>query len=112
MGSSVVAFRVKHADTIRHAPHPEDDIFFTKEQIVRGIELQHCGRLDPGSIWVVTNIRSQFAGKVPGNYSWREVPAIRHLSDEITLRRVGGRNGEIRTATFQYMSYSAIWRIV
>ena len=93
-------------------PAPIDDsIFFHKGQIKVGMILLYMGRLDPQSRWRVTSIKSHFKTSATSKspYRLREVDSVRHLSDDIHMEHT--RTGATRSCTFQYLSYSAIWRI-
>lgn len=85
---------------------PDDSTFFHKGQISVGKTLLYLGRLDPGTRWVVTKIKS-FSLRSDAGWVW--VSTCRMLSDDVYLKNVD--TGEQRTATFGYLSYSAIWRL-
>jgi hypothetical protein len=83
---------------------PYDPVFFCKVDVFPGAVLTYLGRTQPGSRWVVASVQSDF-----GKQGYREVLAVRHLADYVTLRHEG--TGETKQATFGYLSYSAIWRL-
>lgn len=105
-----VAHKVKPVHTPRQKIDPvPDSIFFIKEQIkVGGPALLHFGRLAPRTMWDVTKIVS---------HRWTErglckpelVQQVRYLSDTVYLHC--RESSETRSATFGYLSYSAIWRM-
>lgn len=92
----------------KRALHTPDDDFFTKYQITTGIQLQYRGRSDPGSLWVVTRIVSHKWTQT-GNCVPETVETVRYLSDTVHMVKQGTQ--ERHSATFGYLSYSAIWRI-
>lgn len=87
----------------------EDSVFFTKDQIKVGSELLYVGRHDPGVIWRVTAIYS--FSTVNGQLRSRKVQTVQKLADEVQLVCVGRTKGRFLELSFQYLSYSAIWRI-
>jgi hypothetical protein len=94
-------------------PEPiDDEVFFHRAQVEVGTVLVYMGRTDPYSLWQVFRIASAFApprDQKNARYTSRDVESVRHLTDDIFLRRVGGK--ETRSAAFYYLSYSAIWRL-
>lgn len=93
-----------------HKPAPTDDsIFFHKGQLTTKTRLVYRGRLDPGSLWRVTSIVTYDRPLGTGTYRRREVSSVVRLNDDITLTRIG--SNETRSASFGYLSYSAIWRL-
>lgn len=87
-----------------------DLVFFSKSQIHLGSYLVCMGRLDPRSVWIVasithyTNLGSRKKTTVATNED-----RVTGMRDQIILRRAG--SNETRSGTFQYFSYSAIWRL-
>ena len=89
--------------------YEDDPIFFHKGQIKIGTILQNVGRLENGTHWRVTRIRS--LRPAPRRYKIEDVDFVHKLNDTIYLHRVG--NPEmVRFVLFQTLSYSAIWRLV
>ena len=86
-----------------------DNIFFHKSQLVPGVKLIYYGRWEPMSIWEIVEIKSHYLGKEVGDIKYKKVQKVIFLSDSLALKNVA--TGEIRTLTFSYMSYSAIWRL-
>ena len=86
-----------------------DAIFFHKTQILVDATLLYMGRLDPRSQWTVERIKT-YKQVRKGVYQGKSVKCVERLSDEVTLRRRG--TSERRTASFAYLSYSAIWRLM
>lgn len=98
---------IKLVETAAHKPAPMlDDIFFHKTQIKIGTRLRYMGRLAPNTTWVVTSIRTRDSktGRL------RPSDSVQKLSDDVYLRREDNRR-DLRQGTFQYLSYSAIWRL-
>lgn len=89
-------------------PDPSfDPIFFTKASVKVGTCIKYYGRRNPGSIWVVQTIytfRSEKFGRVR---SW--IADVRTLDDILEMRN--DKTGEIKQASFKYISDSARWRI-
>ena len=86
-----------------------DNVFFTKEQLTVGSQLQYFGRTNPGAIFTVTYIRSwRRSGK--GNYYATREEVVQRLDDIITVVASPGK--DMRKFSFQYLSYSAIWRLL
>ena len=96
-------------------PHIPDLVFFTINQIKIGSTLRYIGRMDPGSLWKVTSIKTfrQMSSKGSNKvkYSPGEVTTPLTLADDIRLTRIGD-TGEYRICQFAYLSYSAIWQLV
>ena len=85
----------------------DDDTFFHRRQIRVGVRLACFGRLDHGAVYEVVEVRRE-RGQSGRLYL---VPSgeVGHLSDVVVLRRLG--SNENRSASFQRLSYSAIWRL-
>lgn len=88
-----------------------DDVFFHVSQVKVGTVLTYMGRLDPRSQWKVAGIDTYSTSR--GRIEAKRASQAQHLSDLLTLRRIGGpgRKAEERRLTFSYCSYSAIWRL-
>lgn len=93
-----------------YTTYEEDPIFFTMGQVHVGALLTHVGRKSPQTSWRVTRIVSHQA--IRGEWRPKKVLIVEHMSDRIYLRRVDApATFSERSATFSYLSYSAIWRI-
>lgn len=92
-----------------------DPVFFTKSQVRIGTKLINVGRrnnLIPME-WEVTRIYTYSI--VRGQYRSRRVETVNKLSDAIELVPVNAPKGYQRKfleLSFDYLSYSAIWRIL
>lgn len=86
-----------------------DEIFFHKDQVTIGIVLTYYGRLAPGSKWRVNSIHTYAFDRKRKRYTRKPVGSVEHLSDDIQL--VHDATGESHQVSFQYASYSAIWRL-
>lgn len=92
-----------------------DKIFFKKSDIKVGTELIRCGRLDEiPTKWTVKRIL-HFYNEIPnkrnfwqGRLRHRRVETPETLLDAVVLTCANGAQMEL---TFQYLSYSAIWRL-
>ncbi len=91
-----------------------DPVFFKKNQITIGTELVYYGRHAPGTKWKVARIL-HFYNEVPsrknhweGRLRFRRVEQPQTLNDALVLHCENGARMEL---TFQYVSYSAIWRL-
>lgn len=78
-----------------------DSVFLHLRQIEVGTHLVKFGRLDHGSQWVITSIRTQERPLY--------VQTAKHLNNTIILRRVG--TNETHQVSAATISYSAIWRL-
>lgn len=84
-----------------------DPIFFTKDQITVGTKFRYCGRTNPNGVFEVTHIKSyKKSGK--GNWYATRETEVQKLNDKVT---VVGPEKDVRTFSFSYLSYSAIWRL-
>ena len=84
---------------------PDDPVFFHKRQLRVGTALRYYGRTGPGQLWFVTGIYSTNKGQhVPRKETFPQT-----ILDLIRLRN--HETGEVRFMSFQYLEYSAIWRI-
>ena len=84
-----------------------DPIFFHKSQLAVGARFRHMGRLRPGTTWVLQRIwtmRKERYGDVR-----MHTTSVQTLRDRLELRCE--EDGNVRTPSFQYLSYSAIWRL-
>lgn len=86
----------------------DDDVLFHRRQIKRGVRLIYSGRINHGDVYVVDEIRSSRVNR-RGNLAEYQVDSPVHLSDWVVLKRLG--SNQWRTVQFQYLSYSAVWRI-
>ncbi len=91
-----------------------DPVFFKKNQITIGTELVYYGRHAPGTKWKVARIL-HFYNETPnkrnhweGRLRLRRVEHPETLNDALVLHCENGARMEL---TFQYVSYSAIWRL-
>jgi len=84
-----------------------DPIFFHKSNIRLGTRFRNYGRLTSGTTWVVQAIwtlsHSSFG------VSRHMITNVRTLKDRLEMHCE--ETGEIKTLAFDYMSYSAIWRL-
>jgi len=110
---NVVALPIKRDNTAdmgkaqkRSGSAAVDRVFFLKEDISLGTELQFWGRSDAGVIYKVTRIRSWYSGKKFGNWVLKNVNTVRHTTDEIEMV---SSDGGTKQGTFSYISYSGIW---
>ena len=92
----------------------DDDVLFHRRQIKRGVRLIYSGRTNHGDVYVVDEIRSHRLSKRRDANGQRKaieygVDSPVHLSDWVVLKRLG--SNQWRTVQFQYLSYSAVWRI-
>lgn len=85
-----------------------DPVFFSKDQLKVGSILKYYGRHAPGTTWEVTKI--WYFTKVKGQYRSHRNQTVTKLDDAIEV--VCQDDGTIMELTFQYLSYSAIWRLV
>ena len=81
-----------------------DDVFIHKSQINIGTEFVNYGRLEHGTVWRVTEIKTYSAG---GRTT--KVDNVQKTSDNVVLLKRG--SNETRQMSFIYLSYSAIWRL-
>lgn len=84
-----------------------DPIFFHKSQLAVGAKFRHLGRRRPGTTWIlqrIWTIKNEKYGPVR-----MHVASVQKLKDILELRCE--EDGEVRTALFGYLSYSAIWRL-
>lgn len=84
-----------------------DPIFFHKSQLAVGAKFRHMGRRRPGTTWTlqrIWTIKNEKYGRVR-----MHVASVQKLNDILELRCE--EDGEVKTAVFQYLSYSAIWRL-
>jgi hypothetical protein len=86
----------------------EDDIFFHREQVKVGVQLQNFGRIDHATVWEVIQVKTYEIGRT-GRAKAAPAGQVQKLSDDVVLRRVGAN--ETRQVTFASLSYSAIWRL-
>lgn len=86
-----------------------DDVFFHRSQVSIGTTFFNMGRLDHGTVWTVTNIRTITGYGTNGYPRWKNVHSVQHLFDELMVEREG--SNETRRLRFSNMSYSAIWRL-
>ena len=106
---TVVPFARKTAKRNYVKPEPiPDSVFFHKGQVSVGTAFRYMGRLQPNTIWTVTEIVSHDQ-TAPGTYRRVRTNLVRKLKD--TLKLVNRDTGERHEATFVYLSYSAIWRL-
>lgn len=86
----------------------EDNVLFHKTQVVVGTRLVNYGRKRHGEVWEVTALTTYRILK-----SGRAVPVptdhIVHLTDDVTMRRLG--SSEHAQRIFSGLSYSAVWRL-
>lgn len=85
----------------------DDPIFFRKEQLKLNTALVYYGRHKPDSKWFVSRIWTFHL--INGQYRSHRVSTPRTLSDAV---EVTCEDGTIMELTFQYLSYSAIWRLL
>lgn len=85
----------------------DDIIFFKKEQLKIGMSLKYYGRHRPGTTWEVVGI--WYFPLVRGQYRRHKVDTVVTLQDQIDV--VCKETGQHMELTFQYLSYSAIWRL-
>lgn len=85
-----------------------DDVFFHKSQVRIGTAFVYMGRMDPLSVWTVVDVHT-FARSKNG-WKRRRAEEVAKLKDEVVLHREGGQHKSLQLS-FQYMSYSAIWRM-
>jgi hypothetical protein len=81
-----------------------DDVFLHMNQVIVGLELIYWGRLDHGSVWQIVEIKSYSKS---GRTSL--VRSVQTYKDDIVMLRLG--SNETHQVSFQYLSYSAIWRL-
>jgi hypothetical protein len=84
-----------------------DPIFFHKSVVKVGTRFTYHGRLFPGTTWIVYriwHIALSNGERVRTNPAW-----VVALKDRIEMRCE--ETGEIRSLSFDYISYSAIWRV-
>jgi hypothetical protein len=87
-----------------------DPVFFHKSQVRIGTHLECKGRRTPnGKVWIVKSIRT--FSIIRGQYRSRKVNEVQKLSDAIELISTDGKRREYLELSFDYLSYSAIWRI-
>lgn len=86
----------------------EDDIFFHREQIKIGVQLENFGRIDHATVWEVIQVKTYEIGRT-GRAKAAPAGQVQKLSDDVVLRRVNAN--ETRQCTFASLSYSAIWRL-
>jgi hypothetical protein len=82
-------------------------IFFHKSMVEIGTVFIYLGRMAPNTRWKVTNIVTRTSKN--GMTYPRSTTRCERLGDDLTM--VCLDTDEARTATFGYMSYSAIWCI-
>jgi hypothetical protein len=91
-----------------------DPVFFHKSQVQIGTKLINIGRRNIFPMeWEVTKIYT--FSIVRGQYRSRNTDKVVKLSDAIELRPINPPKGWKRKymeLSFQYLSYSSIWRIV
>lgn len=86
----------------------DDDVLFHRRQIKRGVRLIYSGRTNHGDVYVVDEIRSHRVNRRGTSVEYGVDTPV-HLSDWVVLKRLG--SNQWRTVQFQYLSYSAVWRI-
>lgn len=109
MGRPALTLVAQHPPVVKATkPEPRPDpVFFIKRQIHVGAHLIHLGRRQSPTTWVVTRIISHDTHGRP-----RRMHEVDYLSDRVYLKRANGPSSMAeRSATFSYLSYSAIWRI-
>lgn len=91
----------------------EDNIFFHKYQVQIGTKLINIGRRNELPMeWEVTKIWT--FNIVKGQYRSSRTDHVQKLSDAIELKPINPPRGWKRKyaeMSFQYLSYSSIWRI-
>lgn len=95
---------------IKASPKPgpnNDSVFFTKDQLKVGSILRYYGRHAPNTVWEVTSIR--YCVIHNSELRSHKVTIPQTLQDQV---KVKCRNdGTCMELSFQYLSYSAIWRL-
>ena len=84
-----------------------DNIFFTKDQLKVGSILKYYGRHAPNTTWEVTSIRFYIMHK--GQLRSHKVKSPQTLADQVEIKC--RNDGTCMECSFQYLSYSAIWRL-
>lgn len=92
-----------------------DPVFFKKDQIREGVCLINYGRRNPqGTKWIVKRVLHFYQEEPNSRNRWqgrlrhRKVSCPETLMDAVVLHCENGAKMEL---TFQYLSYSAIWRL-
>ena len=83
----------------------EDPVFFRKHQLRVGTALRFCGRTHTGELWFVTGIYTTDRG--------RHVPRAETFPQTLVdlVRLKNHQTQQVRFINFQYLSYSAVWKI-
>jgi hypothetical protein len=84
-----------------------DGVFFNKDEVKTGTRFIHYGRRDRPTHWVVNGIWT-ITGRGSDRVKAR-IYTVRTLSDRLEIRCE--ETGEFRTMSFEYLVYSALWRV-
>lgn len=84
-------------------------VFFKKEQVRLGTRFVYFGRLEHGLIWRVDSIYTWEKAQNSDRMVSRRVPYCQRLQDDVRL--ICESTGERKKVGFNYLCYSAVWRL-